>query len=252
MVLSIATIMAALSVGVFSQPSQTMTYYQPYQKTQYDTGLGFRVLIRGLSSQQTVLSYYDGLNRERYDLVNFTASYSVDTWTVSYSINTSINYYGIVGLYSTADSEYVASANVNFYDNSIVNQTFTYQGSSTNVYFACDFVYLDSGQYGTLTGTGGSFQDGYNQGVEDGKQIGKDTGFQDGYAQGKADFENQDAQINSIFEGILSIGLIPIEFFLSIFNFSIFGINITAIISAILTLCVIIILMRYVLGGKSN
>lgn len=96
------------------------------------------------------------------------------------------------------------------------------------------------------------YDNGYNTGYADGDNNGYTKGFGEGYDKGREDFENQDSQINSIFEGILSIGLLPIEFFLSIFNFEIFGINITAIVSAILSLCVIILLMRYVLGGKSN
>ena len=117
--------------------------------------------------------------------------------------------------------------------------------------FTLRIYLIDSNLYQTLVDSGDNygngFDNGYDTGYHDGYDDGKSTGYQDGYTKGKEDYENQSGQINSIFDGILSIGLIPIEFFMSIFNFSIFGINVQQIVSALLSIVVIVILLRITL-----
>lgn len=126
--------------------------------------------------------------------------------------------------------------------------------SSTNVVVRVAFSLVDESDYSYVAD--GGYHDGYvngfNDGVSQGSQEGRENGYYDGFQDAKELYENQDATVNSIFQGILSIGLIPVEFFMSIFNFSILGINITSIISAILTMMVIVILMRIILGGKGK
>lgn len=73
-----------------------------------------------------------------------------------------------------------------------------------------------------------------------------------GYSVGLDEGTNTDAGINSIFGGILDIGLIPINIFLAIFNFEILGINLTGFFTAILTTCLVVIMVRTFLGGKSG
>lgn len=124
-----------------------------------------------------------------------------------------------------------------------------------NSIFSVDlYLYLlDSNLFSEyFEGDTSSYQDGYTQGYSDGEVAGTQTGYQDGYADAKEEYENQDAVVNSIFGGIVTIGLIPIEFFMSIFNFNILGINFTQIVSVLLSVMVIVILLRIILGGKGG
>lgn len=78
------------------------------------------------------------------------------------------------------------------------------------------------------------------------------TGFADGRAVGIQEGRQEDATIASIFSGILEVGLVPINFFLAIFNFEILGINITSFVTALLTVCLVIIMLRTMFGGGSE
>lgn len=263
MFLTMAMLLAcSVSYPFGSNPNNYSTYDYSIQN-----GLSVQLDVRTVSlsngSDNILLSYYDSDNGTRTPLMTFSVSddssnQEINIYLTAYD---TFNYYGLFTIYEAgADiNNPLTNTFVEFYNSNNLEYIITISYSMANpsqisdYYYALQLNYLDRGQFDTLSGaSSSSFQDGYNQGVEDGKAIGRDIGYQDGYAQGKEDYENQDAQINSIFEGILSVGLLPIEFFLSIFNFEIFGINVTSIVSAILSLCVIIILMRYVLGGKSN
>lgn len=93
---------------------------------------------------------------------------------------------------------------------------------------------------------------GYNIGYNEGYQ----TGSTDSYASGYNDGFNEAVGVNNtaitIFNGILNIALVPVNFFLAIFNFEILGINMSAFVSALLSICMIIILIRIVTGKKAD
>lgn len=88
--------------------------------------------------------------------------------------------------------------------------------------------------------------DGYNEGFEEGK----DAGYIDGYADG------QDNQMNpemfTIFNGILNVAMIPVNVFLGIFNFEVFGINISAVVASLLSICILVVVIRLIAGGSSK
>lgn len=101
--------------------------------------------------------------------------------------------------------------------------------------------------------------DGYNNGYNEGLILGNETGYNEGlnvgYTNGYVDGYNEGVDADStavaIFSGILSIAMVPINFFLSIFNFEILGINMSTFVSALLTVCVIIIVLKTITGkGK--
>ena len=120
-----------------------------------------------------------------------------------------------------------------------------------------------------------SYADGYNTGYEDGYDAGYDAGrelnqqaYDTGYYEGQQSVLNQlddsynsgfsdgfnqgfvdSGQVTTIFSGILQVAMVPINFFLAIFNFEILGINISAFISALLTVAVTIIIVRLVIGS---
>lgn len=55
-----------------------------------------------------------------------------------------------------------------------------------------------------------------------------------------------------IFQGICNIGLMPVNFFLGVLNFEVFGINIGAFVSALLTLAIVIIIVRIIFAGGNG
>lgn len=77
-------------------------------------------------------------------------------------------------------------------------------------------------------------------------------GYDDGYIDGFNEGFNADSTAVTIFNGILNIALVPINVFLAMFNFEILGINISGAISAILSVCVVIIVIRFITGKKES
>lgn len=110
----------------------------------------------------------------------------------------------------------------------------------------------------------GNYQSGYEAGYNVGKQesndreysrgyeVGKGVGDAEGYQRGYVDGQQIDETASAIFVGIVNIALVPINFFLKVLNFEVFGINIGAFASAFLTIAIIVIIIRMILGGKSN
>lgn len=90
--------------------------------------------------------------------------------------------------------------------------------------------------------------DGYQQGLTDGRQGGYQQGYADGYTEGAS----QDETAVVIFTGILNVALLPINMFLQIFNFEVFGINIGGLVSAFLTVAIVVIIIRIITGKKSE
>lgn len=91
----------------------------------------------------------------------------------------------------------------------------------------------------------------YNNGYTDGFRDGTTYGYDLGYSQGLVD-ANTDPVMNSIFNGIFQIGLLPVNVFLTMFNYDVFGINIAGLVSGFLTLSVLVIIIRFIFGAKSN
>ena len=81
----------------------------------------------------------------------------------------------------------------------------------------------------------------YNSGFESGKT----AGYNDGYNAGK------DVSGNYTFLGLIgAVFDAPIEAFKGLFNFEILGTNMQGFVLALLTLSVIIVVIKYALGGK--
>lgn len=94
----------------------------------------------------------------------------------------------------------------------------------------------------------GGYEVGYSDGTENGKAIGYQTGYADGYSEGV----NIDSTAFTIFNGILNIGMIPINFFLAMFDFTILGINISNFVMSVLSVFVTIWLIRMLTGKKTD
>lgn len=128
-------------------------------------------------------------------------------------------------MYYQAGYEYGLSVSENFYNTAISN-------ADTNGY---------NRGYGV----------GYEEGVASQQQNITDA-FNEGYSAGYEIGFNVDSTAATIFSGILQVGMLPINILLAIFNFEILGINLSAFISAILTVCLTVIVVRTVTGGKNS
>lgn len=93
-----------------------------------------------------------------------------------------------------------------------------------------------------------NYYDGYNDGYNDGNN----NGYQNGYTAGYTEGATQDETAVAIFSGIISVGLIPINFFLACLNFEVFGINIGAFVSALLTIAIVVIITRMIVSGGNG
>lgn len=135
----------------------------------------------------------------------------------------------------TGDIDYDALLSLGTY-----NASYKYK-----LYFT--FYYLDQYAYDSINASE-NFEDYYDSGYTDGYSIGYQAGYGFGYSEGAV----IDDQMSTIFAGILDIGLIPINFFLAILNFEVFGINLGAFVSATLTIAIIIIMFRVITGKKDD
>ena len=96
-----------------------------------------------------------------------------------------------------------------------------------------------------------AYYNGYMSGYNLAQSIGEtntQNAYTQGYSDGYASADTSDEVVVSIFSGILQVGLLPINFFLQIFNFDILGINLSAFIRAIFTVVLTIIVLKTVLG----
>lgn len=92
------------------------------------------------------------------------------------------------------------------------------------------------------------YDQGYNTGYADGHDVGYNTGYSDGYSSGVS----VDSTAFTIFNGILTIGMLPINVFLAMFDFTVFGINISNFVMSLLTVLVTIWVIRTITGGGKS
>lgn len=95
-----------------------------------------------------------------------------------------------------------------------------------------------------------SWQLGYDVGYSDGMNTGNKAGYNSGYNDGYTDAQADGGVPAIIFGGVLNIAMIPVNFFLAILNFEVFGINIGGFVTGLMTIAVIIILFGVIFGGR--
>lgn len=120
---------------------------------------------------------------------------------------------------------------------------------SANIVLILSTIYTDAKNFAQMYNSDVNtyFTNGYNQGKEFGEKI----GYQNGFIAGQNE-ALKDNTVFNIFNGILNIGMIPVNFFLSIFNFEILGINMGGFISALLTISIVLFVIRLFKGSNTN
>ena len=195
--------------------------------------------------------------------VNNLYSYDLQFKVSGESIYSNLYLYNIEAIYGNSNNpqeQRTTLPNIyfkgqqNYYeDNESGNYTIQWTSSLNQPYMYLNFniaimpsYYFDGSEY----------QQGYTDGWNAGNDNGWDDGYRNGYNDGSADAweeaSQQDETAVTIFSGILSVGLLPVNFFLAILNFEVFGINIGAFVSALLTVAIVIIVTRIVVNGGNK
>lgn len=112
---------------------------------------------------------------------------------------------------------------------------------------------------GYFDGNSVGFNNAYEQGYAEGVQEASDNAnllltqyYNNGYADGYAAADNQDEVTSTVINGILQVGFVPVNFFLSILNFDLLGINIKGLVTAIITIGLVLVIWRVIINGKSE
>lgn len=206
----------------------------------------FRIQFVYVDNQLKCQLYFKGFS----DGVATTGELSTVTYVSSPSYVNSADmptnaYWNVLGL--TNDYLLVSSMNYNSSDTSS-----SYDAGFADGYGTGYGVGYDEGtSYGSTNGYNNGYQVGYTEGVES-QQESIDEAYNNGFSAGYNDGFSADSTTATIFSGILQVGMLPVNVLLAIFNFEILGINLSAFISAILTVCLTVIVIRTVTGGKNS
>lgn len=130
-------------------------------------------------------------------------------------------------------------------------------GSSITFYFACDVNSELNPMYNIqldYTANANKSSIDYSQGFNDGSSVGYDTGYSDGRTVGfnvgkQTGISLGIEQANSYsFTSLLGAVIdVPVNAFTSVFNFNILGVNMKDFLAGLLTICVVIVVIRFVL-----
>lgn len=182
---------------------------------------------------------------------------SVEPMTIDYLIFTNdftyaeINWQGASGRIGQQAFVVVDDSNV-IQQQSVTAYTFNYFSARNDVikFDTTSFMQQVDNFFNTFTYAG--YNAGYNDGYESAKTLAYDNGYGDGYTDGYNEGVQMDDTVFTVFNGILNIALVPINFLLGIFNFEVLGINISSLVTSALTVACVIIVIKMFLGGASD
>lgn len=154
----------------------------------------------------------------------------------------------------------ICNFTTNFYADVIAvpnNSSYVLNPGVDRVSLFLPFNYFDN--YDTYE----DYQSGYYFGYDDGYANGKTDGYDEGLQQGELngyqtgyDYAMEvvggNATALTIFTGIIDIALVPVNVFLGFMNFDILGINVAGFVSGLITASMIVIVLRFIFGGKKN
>lgn len=177
------------------------------------------------------------------------------------SVLTNLYLYNLEAIYGCDGSEYRTTLpnvyfmgqNEYYIDNESGDYSIDFANTGSNPYLYVNY-YIGILPQSFIDGSG------YQNGYSDGYNAGYDTGWDEGYTRGEAigysdgfeDGASVDDTAIVIFNGILNIALVPINFFLAIFNWELFGINMSALVTSILSVCLVVIVVRLVTGKSAD
>lgn len=110
----------------------------------------------------------------------------------------------------------------------------------SNATYRIDSSFFVSTVQDWLQDFGDSYGSGYTQ------------GHAEGLEEGIQSVQLMDPQMFTIFNGILNVAMIPINVFLGIFNWEVFGINIASLVSSLLSIAILVIVIRLIAGSSAK
>lgn len=196
--------------------------------------------VNTISIDCTVYTIQDG------DIVNY------GIYNEEYTISYSDTFYGYEILSSlTVDSGFVGNTySLGIRSNYFEESQFITFNLPTNVYASEDIVIQFESEY-MENEINTRIMSRTNTPTLDIDSI-YSEGYSEGYSQGFNEGASMDTTAVTIFNGILNIALVPVNFFLAMFNFEILGINISSLVSALLSVCMVIIVIRMITGKKNG
>lgn len=251
-----------LEIGTYSFYNLFLNNLKNYQYV-YDTGVSVENFILGQQvscnigyNTMLLLSYDNEGNSTNIGSVS-NIDISLDTsLDIVDSISYSFTFYNTGS--RTLSFKYIYS-DINKLDcvavctsvNMIGNQYFKYDNNTLRSLFPDINNYLDYDM---------GYEEGFNNGFDKGKEIGLQSddnnaylrGKQVGYQEGLDYGITQGTTALTIFTGIIDIGLLPVNVFLQMFNYEVFGINIAGLVSSLVTITLIIIIIRFITGKKND
>lgn len=274
-----------ISILAFALTTSMVNVTTPHD-TNYQSA--FRCSANSVYSD-IIIDYNDNVFKFEYS-INFFMEVDYDDYqnykVYCYGADVGLTVYDDDEIVFITDNSVTLSTYVNIGLNTEVPCYADYQPSSDRIYFTFDFFlgydinvllnvpFGEGGNYdfvynaevlfyqfyntvpyliGNVNGTYQSgYDSGYSQGRQDGFSDGDQQGYQRGYTEGITYAQDQDQTALTIFTGICTVALLPVNMFLTIFNFEVFGINIGGFISSLLTIAIVVIIIRMVTGKKND
>ena len=173
------------------------------------------------SGQMLVVNSFNNVNGDIYIKVNQPTSY------VAFDVVSRVNYAThLTGYFSISNGVFSLSN-----DSSSGTQWFL-AFNKLNAYYQGDMLSsaVDSAK-----------KDGYNQGYQEGKVAGREVGYQEGLK------DNGDYTFMGLLGAVFDA---PIQAFKGLLSFEILGVNMTAFVSSLFGLAIILLIIKLILGGK--
>lgn len=276
--------------GPFSQPSTTPVPFDKSSIGEW-TDVGLEVYLNDNGNPLSVISYFPSTTQVKADATGLTFTYSsngviynigslymsdIFTFVLDFNDSYLINYNCAVhlqvnhsqgstmrgGIYHLWDS----TNNQDSYEITTTGGSFI---SPSSFFLTLEFIEQDSDLVNAYNNRDSDIQEAFDNGVHQGYLDYQDSGeyqdyitevWHDGYDDGRSygwqegydEALEQDIQTATVFNGILSIALLPINVFLGMMNFEVFGINVGGFVSGLLTIAIIFILFRTIFNGGSK
>lgn len=145
----------------------------------------------------------------------------------------------IVGLDNGKNDFFATSITISTTEGDVWDFSGTSITSRSGVYTLYEDGYNDGYDAATILEGAEQYQEGYNNGYEKGETVGYNNGFEKGYADG-----SDGSSWFNLFSAVVSA---PANTLTSMFNFDIFGVNMAGFVASLVTICVVIAVVRFIL-----
>lgn len=185
-----------------------------------------------------------GEYKNPFDNTNINNSTSIFTRLV-YTDNNGKHFY----IFFELNDEYNPTGSIDYI--SLTERTYYFANSSVSPDPVdpspnpSDSNYQAGYEQGYYDGSNSSYQTGFGDGYNDGRAVGYDDGYHSGYSAGVLNANDYS------FLGLIGAVVdAPVNTFVSLLNFEIFGFNFLSCLTGILTIALIITIVRFILGKR--